>query len=60
MTATELGRPDRPDFVAHALEEAQHMDRISLTRGLDNTEALEEVDILVPDGRGERGAVDVA
>lgn len=40
----------RPDFVAHALEEAQHMERISLLTGLDNPQALEEVDILVPNG----------
>jgi hypothetical protein len=40
----------RPDFVAHALEEAQHMQRISLLRGLDNPKDKEEVDILVPDG----------
>ncbi len=43
----------RPDFVAHALEEAQHMQRISLLKGLDNTSALEEVDVLVPDGEIE-------
>lgn len=40
----------RPDFVAHALEEAQHMERISLLRGLDNPQSKEEVDILVADG----------
>lgn len=40
----------RPDFVAHALEEAQHMDRISLLRGLDDARAREQVDVLVPDG----------
>lgn len=40
----------RPDFVAHALEEAQHMERISLLRGLDNAQNKEQVDILVPDG----------
>lgn len=40
----------RADFVAHALEEVQHMERISLLRGLDNPQAKEEVDILVPDG----------
>jgi hypothetical protein len=40
----------RPDFVAHALEEAQHMERISLLRGLDDPAAKPEVDILVPDG----------
>lgn len=41
----------RPDFVAHALEEAQHMQRISLLKGLDNPQQKEEVDILVPDGQ---------
>ncbi|MBB5019149.1 hypothetical protein HNQ59_002447 [Chitinivorax tropicus] len=40
----------RPDYVAEALQEAQHMERISLTRGLDNPQQKEEVDILVPDG----------
>lgn len=40
----------RPDFVAHALEEAQHMDRISLTQGLDNPSNKPRVDILVPNG----------
>jgi len=40
----------RPDYVAHALEEAQHMERICLLRGIEDPEALEEVDILVPDG----------
>lgn len=43
----------RPDFVAHALEEAQHMQRISLLKGLDDPGALEEVDVLVPDGQIE-------
>lgn len=41
----------RPDFVAHALEEAQHMQRISLLKGLDNPQQQEQVDILVPDGQ---------
>ena len=40
----------RPDFVAHALEEAQHMERISLLDGLDHPERKPEVDILVPNG----------
>ncbi|MQA90373.1 MAG: hypothetical protein GEU90_09060 [Gemmatimonas sp.] len=40
----------RPDYVAHALEEVQHMDRICLLRGLENAANAEEVDILVPDG----------
>jgi hypothetical protein len=41
----------RPDFVAHALEEVQHMDRISLLAGLDDPKARPELDILVPDGQ---------
>ncbi len=43
----------RPDFVAHALEEAVHMDRISLLEGLDDASVRPEVDILVPDGQME-------
>jgi uncharacterized repeat protein (TIGR01451 family) len=40
----------RPDYVAHALEEAQHLERISLTEGLDDPRKKPQVDILVPDG----------
>ena len=40
----------RPDFVPHALEEVQHMARISLLEGLDAPERRPEVDVLVPDG----------
>jgi hypothetical protein len=40
----------RPDFVPHALEEAQHMERISLLAGLDDPKAKPQVDVLVPDG----------
>ena len=40
----------RPDFVPHALEEAQHMDRISLLQGLANPQDRPKVDILVPNG----------
>jgi uncharacterized repeat protein (TIGR01451 family) len=40
----------RPDYVAHALEEAQHMERISLLQGLDDPKNKPEVDILVPNG----------
>ncbi len=39
------------DYVAHALEEAQHMDRISLIQGLDDPTNKPHVDILVPDGK---------
>lgn len=41
----------RPDYIPHALEEDQHMQRISLTRGLDNPAQKEEVEIFVPDGQ---------
>jgi hypothetical protein len=40
----------RADFVAHALETVQHMDRISLLQGLDDPTSKPKVDILVPDG----------
>jgi hypothetical protein len=60
----------RHDYVAHALEEAQHMERISLLQGLDDPANKPQVDILVPDGqileqqqlspgRGFEAAVDV-
>ncbi len=41
----------RADFVPEALQEAQHMERISLTRGIDDPSDIEEVDVLVPGGR---------
>ncbi len=41
----------RPDYVAHALEEAQHMERISLLTGLDDPTNKQQVDILVPNGQ---------
>jgi len=40
----------RPDYVAHALEEAQHLERISLVTGLDRPDRKQDVDILVPNG----------
>lgn len=40
----------RPDFIPHEVEAAQHMERISLTRGLDNPNQKEEVEIFVPNG----------
>jgi hypothetical protein len=40
----------RPDYVAHALEEAQHLERISLIAGLDDPKQKPQVDILVPNG----------
>ncbi|MCP3688974.1 MAG: hypothetical protein GY784_11210, partial [Gammaproteobacteria bacterium] len=43
----------RPDYVPHALEEAQHMERICLLKGLDNPANKPRVDVLVPDGRIE-------
>ncbi len=39
------------DYIAHAVEEAQHMDRISLLQGLDDPSDKPKVDILVPDGK---------
>lgn len=39
-----------PDFVPHALEEAQHMMRISLLEGLESGRRKPQVDVLVPDG----------
>ena len=50
----------RPDFVAHALEEAQHLERISLLQGLDDPRAKPQVDILVPNGIMERAAEQAA
>jgi len=40
----------RRDQIAHELERAQHMNRISLLRGIDDATKREAVDILVPDG----------
>lgn len=40
----------RHDEIAHLVEEAQHMERISLTRGLDDAKRMEDVEIFVPDG----------
>jgi hypothetical protein len=40
----------RRDQVPHEFERAQHMDRISLLRGLHDEAHREQVDILVPDG----------
>lgn len=41
----------RPDAIAGAVQDAQHLDRISLTRGLDDPANKEDVEILVPDGQ---------
>ena len=41
----------RPDYVPHALETAQHMERISLLQGLADPANKPRVDILVPDGQ---------
>ena len=43
----------RPDYIPHALEEAQHMERISLLEGIDDPAAKPKVDVFVPDGRIE-------
>ena len=45
----------RPDYVPYALEERQHMDRISLLHGLERPDEKPEVDILVPNGIPEEG-----
>jgi hypothetical protein len=50
----------RPDFVPHALEEAQHMERISLLQGLDQPTDRPRVDVLVPDGPIVRTASEAA
>ena len=44
----------RPDFVPEAFQEAQHLERISLTRGIDDPATTEDVDVLVPGGTVER------
>lgn len=41
----------RPDEIAHLVEEAEHLDRISLTRGLDDPARVEQVEVFVPEGR---------
>lgn len=41
----------RADEIAHLLSEAQHLQRISLTHGIDRPGELEEVEIFVPDGQ---------
>lgn len=43
----------RADVIPHLLEEAQHMDRISLTAGLDDPDLKPQVDVIIPDGRIE-------
>ena len=40
----------RRDQIAHEVERAQHMERISLLAGLDDPANRQQVDILVPDG----------
>ncbi len=40
----------RADLVAHALEEAQHLERVSLVHGLDHPDDKQQVDVIVPDG----------
>ncbi len=40
-----------PDYVPHALEMRQHMDRISLVEGIEDPTHKPKVDILVPGGR---------
>lgn len=40
----------RPDFIPHVLEEAQHMERISLLDGIDDPKRMPHVDVFVPNG----------
>jgi hypothetical protein len=40
----------RPDYVPHAFEAAQHLERICLLEGLQNPASKPKVDVLVPDG----------
>lgn len=40
----------RPDYVPHAFEEAQHLERICLLEGLKDPKSKPQVDILVPGG----------
>ncbi|MCC6235908.1 MAG: hypothetical protein IT580_24950, partial [Verrucomicrobiales bacterium] len=47
----------RPDYVAHALEEAQHLDRLSLLAGLDDPTQKPDIDILVPNGVARESTV---
>jgi hypothetical protein len=49
----------RRDQIAHEFERAQHMDRISLLRGLTDPADRQFVDILVPDGVVEASTVEL-
>jgi hypothetical protein len=50
----------RSDVVPGLVDEARHRDRISLTQGLDDPGAKEEVDILVPDAKLNPTSVDAS
>ncbi len=39
------------DVVPHLVEQAQHMERVSLTAGLDDPTAKPPVDVIIPDGQ---------
>lgn len=43
-------RAARADVLPHLLEQARDMNRISLTRGLENPDHPEDVEVFVPDG----------
>ncbi len=43
------------DEIGHLVEQAQHMKRISLTRGLDDPKQLEPVEVFLPDGEVTAG-----
>ncbi len=47
----------RADVLPHLLEQAQHMERISLTAGLDDPDAKPQVDVILPDGSIQPGVV---
>lgn len=50
----------RADSVPEAFQEAQHMDRISLTQGIDDPPAVEQVDVLVPGASFKRRQISTA
>jgi hypothetical protein len=50
----------RADYIPHALEEAQHMERICLLEGINNPNAKPKVDVLVPEGVFETYVPEVA
>ena len=41
----------RHDEIGHLVEQAQHLDRISLTQGLKDAQRIEDVEVFLPDGK---------